>query len=104
MDRFPGASEFDWQSSMRVGATAPLTGCSMPLECILTDRSPALDAPPSTSHLEMALLWSSTSVFVVIWLRMITRSLYEILFSLEFVLDLVWSPRERSGGHVLGSD
>jgi len=30
---------------------------TQPLEGILTDRSPALDAPPSSSHLEMALLW-----------------------------------------------
>jgi hypothetical protein len=29
----------------------------MPLERFLTDRSPALDAPPSSSNLEMALLW-----------------------------------------------
>jgi hypothetical protein len=29
----------------------------MPLEYFLTDRSPALDAPPSSSHLAMALLW-----------------------------------------------
>ena len=46
---FPGTSEFDWRSSVWVGAAVPLTGCSMPLECFLTNRSPALDAPPSSS-------------------------------------------------------
>ena len=67
---FPGTSEFDWQSSVWVGAAAPLTGRSMPLECFLTDRSSALDAPPSSSHLEMALLWFERFGFLfVIWLN-----------------------------------
>lgn len=67
---FPGTSEFDWQSSVWVGATASLTGCSIPAERFLTDRSPALGAPPSSSHLEMALLWFERFGFLfVIWLN-----------------------------------
>ncbi len=67
---FPGTSEFDWQSSVWVGATARITGGSMPLECFLTDRSPVLGAPPSSSRLEMALLWFERFGFLfVIWLN-----------------------------------
>jgi hypothetical protein len=65
---FPGTSEFDWPSSALVGATGPLTGCSMPLECFLTDRSLAPGAPPSSSHLEMALRCFERFCFLfVIW-------------------------------------
>jgi hypothetical protein len=43
----------------------------MPLERFLTDRSPALDAPPSSSHLEMALLWFERFGFLfVIWINL----------------------------------